>query len=77
MYQQFYIRKNKLHSSVSMRFNDLIYGFCYDVPYFTLLQKQLAKLLNKQTGSYYHFATSMHVYERHFKMIKKIIKNEK
>ena len=70
--QQFYIRNGYLDSVVLMRSNDLIYGFCYDVPWFTLLQKELAKLLNIEIGHYHHYAMSMHVYERHFKMISKI-----
>ena len=74
MFQQFYIRNEKLYSTVCMRSNDLIYGFCYDVPYFTLLQRELAQKLGCKVGSYRHFATSMHVYERHFEMITKIAK---
>ena len=76
MYQQFYVRDNKLDSSVCMRSNDLIYGFCYDVPYFTLLQKELAQKLDMSVGKYYHYTTSMHVYERHFSMLEQIIKEE-
>lgn len=72
MYQQFYVRKGKLDSFVSMRSNDLIYGFCYDVPWFTLLQREMAQKLNIPLGNYYHHATSLHVYKKHFKMISKI-----
>ena len=72
--QQFYVRNNKLDSIVLMRSNDLIYGFCYDVPYFTLLQKEMAQKLNIKLGVYHHYAMSMHVYERHFNMITKISK---
>ena len=72
--QHFYIRKGKLDCTVYMRSNDLIYGFCYDVPYFTYLQRELAHLLNVSVGDYHHLTTSMHVYERHFDMMSKIIK---
>tara|TARA_Y100001938_G_scaffold130909_1_gene187385 strand:+ start:4222 stop:4911 length:690 start_codon:yes stop_codon:yes gene_type:complete len=74
--QQFYIRNNKLDSITLMRSNDLIYGFCYDVPYFTLLQKEMAQKLNIKLGVYHHYAMSMHVYERHFEMITKIAKEK-
>mgnify|MGYP003132943533 CR=1 FL=1 len=76
MYQQFYVRKNKLDSFVSMRSNDLIYGFCYDVPWFTLLQREIAQKLNIPLGNYYHHATSLHVYKKHFKMITEIAKGK-
>ena len=75
--QQFYIRNGYLDSVVMMRSNDLIYGFCYDVPWFTLLQREMAQLLNIKKGNYYHYAMSMHVYERHFKMISKISGSKK
>jgi len=76
--QQFYIRNGCLDSVVLMRSNDLIYGFCYDVPWFTLLQKELAQLLNVKQGIYNHYSMSMHVYERHFDMMVEIMEaNEK
>jgi len=74
--QHFYVRKGFLDSVVLMRSNDLIYGFCYDVPYFTLIQKELAQLLNIKLGNYMHYAMSMHIYEKHFKMMANIIKEK-
>lgn len=60
-----------LDSTVFMRSNDLIYGFSYDVPWFTYLQRKLADDININEGEYNHFACSMHVYEPHFDIIKK------
>jgi thymidylate synthase len=70
--QQFILNDNKLDTIVMMRSNDLIYGFSYDVPWFNSLQKQIAQILKIEVGQYRHFATSMHVYERHFEMIKTV-----
>ena len=70
--QQFIIRDRKLDTIVNMRSNDLIYGFTYDAPWFAYLQNKLSLALKIEQGSYFHFATSLHVYERHFKMLEEI-----
>jgi thymidylate synthase len=57
-----------------MRSNDLIYGFSYDVPWFNYLHRFVAEKLHMKVGKYRHFATSMHVYKRHFEMVEKIAK---
>ena len=75
--QSFIIRNNFLDSIVFMRSNDLIYGFSYDVPWFCLLMKYMAKDLGIRLGTYRHYTTSMHVYEKHFNMINKINNNIK
>lgn len=64
-----------LDSTVMMRSNDLIYGLSYDLPWFCLIQKKLAKELNFYLGEYNHFAASLHVYERHFKMVENMAKS--
>jgi thymidylate synthase len=75
---QYLIRNNKLISINYMRSNDLIWGFCYDVPFFTILQQLLYLKLKEKyktltLGEYIHIPSSIHVYERHFNMIKEII----
>jgi thymidylate synthase len=74
VYLQFLLRDNNLHMITNMRSNDLIFGWCNDVPFFTLLQESITAQL-KQTypnitlGKYYHNAGSMHVYasmQQHF-----------
>lgn len=64
MFLQFYIRKKLLHLSVFMRSNDFIYGLPNDIVAFVGLQKYIASKLGIGVGSYYHSATSMHVYSK-------------
>jgi len=79
-YIQFFVRDNKLHLGVNMRSNDLIFGLCNDVFTFSLFQQLMLNELNQsglnlELGSYYHYAGSLHVYEKHFGMIEKISKS--
>ena len=66
----FYIEDNKLDMSVMMRSNDLVYGFCNDQYCFSKLQQLIAERLGCEVGIYYHFASNMHIYERHFSIKK-------
>jgi thymidylate synthase len=59
---QFTIVHNKLDMCVTMRSNDLWYGFCNDQYQFSKLQEMVSKRLNIETGVYYHFAHNMHLY---------------
>ena len=59
---QFTIVDNRLHMSVVMRSNDLWYGFCNDQYCFSKLQEFVAKEINIDIGSYYHFAHNLHIY---------------
>ena len=70
---QFMIRDNKLHCTAIMRSNDIWLGFPYDVAFFTELQKYIADQLHVLYGSYTHFVVSMHVYDRNFEDIEKIV----
>jgi thymidylate synthase len=74
--QQFIVRDGALDSIVLMRSNDLIYGLTYDIVFFTGLQMKIAKILDVPLGKYLHYDTSLHVYERHFEMLKQMA-NEK
>lgn len=67
----FFIEEDKLEISVFMRSNDLVFGFCNDQYCFSNLQKMIADKLNISIGGYYHFATNMHIYQRHWDMNKK------
>jgi len=58
----FNIIENKLNMSVMMRSNDLWYGFCNDQYCFSKLQELIAKKLNIQIGTYYHFTNNLHLY---------------
>ena len=59
---QFTIVHDKLDMCVTMRSNDLWYGFCNDQYCFSELQKYVAERLNMPIGIYYHFAHNMHLY---------------
>ena len=59
---QFTIVHGRLDMCVTMRSNDLWYGFCNDQYCFSQLQKLIAKRLNRPVGVYYHFAHNMHLY---------------
>ena len=60
---QFFIRNNKLHTTVYMRSNDLYTGFPYDILFFTELPKYIAAQLNIKTGEYTHIVGSLHFYD--------------
>jgi thymidylate synthase len=70
---QFLIRGDKLDVVLTMRSNDAIWGLPYDVFLFTFLQELMAKQLNLGIGKYYHFAGSLHLYERHRVLAERIL----
>ena len=59
---QFTIVHGKLDMCVTMRSNDLWYGFCNDQYCFSMLQKMVADQVEVEPGVYYHFAHNMHLY---------------
>ena len=59
---QFTIVNDKLDMCVTMRSNDLWYGFCNDQYQFSKLQETVSERLEIETGVYYHFAHNMHLY---------------
>ena len=59
---QFTIVHGRLDMCVTMRSNDLWYGFCNDQYQFSKLQEMISNKLNTETGVYYHFAHNMHLY---------------
>lgn len=62
----FLIRNGKLDLDVTMRSNDVNWGFKHDVTQFCLLQITVAQLLGIDPGIYTHTANSMHLYEESF-----------
>lgn len=80
MFLQFFIRNNKLHLKTQMRSNDLWYGLSYDLPFFVFIQKMMFYKLKEfytklELGEYVHTSNSLHIYERNFKNIEKILDN--
>ena len=61
---QFTIVNSKLNMCVTMRSNDLWYGFCNDQYCFSMLQQLVAQRLEIQVGTYYHFAHNLHLYNK-------------
>ena len=59
---QFTVVHSRLDMCVTMRSNDLWYGFCNDQYCFSKLQKMISNELNVEPGVYYHFAHNMHLY---------------
>lgn len=75
---QFLIREDQLYLIANMRSNDLVLGFTYDAPSFTLFQEKMLLELqdhypNLKMGKYIHMTGSMHVYKKHYDMIKNVI----
>lgn len=69
----FYIRSGRLSLTVAMRSNDLIWGFSgVNVTNFTSLQQVIAADLGLPVGTYTHLASSLHVYDRHWPMLRNI-----
>jgi len=59
---QFTIVDGKLNMCVTMRSNDLWYGFCNDQYCFSRLQLMIADRLEIRLGTYFHFAHNLHLY---------------
>lgn len=55
-----------LDMCVTMRSNDLVYGFCNDQYCFSKLHEYVADRLKVPTGYYYHFVHNLHLYKQHF-----------
>jgi len=74
----FGIEGDRLDMTVMMRSNDVIFGFTNDAFCFWQLHTFVHAMLSDrypdlQLGTYTHFTNSMHVYERHYDMIKRIV----
>jgi thymidylate synthase len=65
-----------LDMCVTMRSNDLVYGFCNDQYCWTKLQQLVADELGLPIGTYYHFVHDLHIYERHWDMKEKYYKEQ-
>ena len=59
---QFTVFKDRLDMCVTMRSNDLWYGFCNDQYCFSNLQALVAHETDREIGEYYHFAHNLHLY---------------
>ena len=73
---QYYIREGQLEASVFMRSNDAVYGYKNDFAWQRYVQKEVLESINRKAntvyalGNLYWNAGSLHVYERHFDLVK-------
>lgn len=67
---QYFIREKKLHAHVLMRSNDAVFGYKGDRAWQKYVQESLANDLGVEVGDLIWTASSLHVYERHFELVK-------
>jgi len=66
----YYIRDNELHCVVQMRSNDVIFGYRNDFAWQEYVLCALADELGVDDGEIYWQVQNLHVYERHFDLVK-------
>lgn len=66
---QYLIRDNKLNAVVQMRSNDVVFGYKNDYAWQKFVLDKLAADLEVDPGKIIWNAGSLHVYERHFKLV--------
>lgn len=68
---QYLIRGGELYAIVNMRSNDVVYGYKNDYAWQSYVQQSLAADLGVEVGPIIWNVGSLHVYERHFGLVKK------
>ena len=66
----YYDRDSKLHAVVQMRSNDVIFGYRNDYAWQSYVLHQLAWELHMDAGDIHWQVQNLHVYERHFDLVK-------
>lgn len=67
---QYLVRDGKLNALVYMRSNDAVFGYKNDYAWQEYVLKSLCEDVNRPIGNIYWNVASLHVYERHFDLIK-------
>jgi len=67
----------RLNLHLTVRSQDWMIGFPYDILTYTLLGNALANSLNIPVGKLHYSIANCHIYENHFKQAKKIIESKK
>ena len=67
---QYVVRDNKLDCIVQMRSNDVVYGYKNDRAWQKYVLEKLAKELCVEVGNIHWQVGSLHIYERHFELVK-------
>ena len=75
---QYFIRNGKLDCIVNMRSQDFVFGAGNDLPFFVFVQHELLMRLKEvypdlELGVIKTHCGSLHIYERHFEMLSKIV----
>jgi len=70
---QFMIRDHKLNCYVTVRSNDLFFGYNVNTFEWTWLQETLAKALGVGLGKYYCFISNPHIYEEYKEKVEKCV----
>lgn len=65
----YFIRNNKLHVHVLMRSSDIVFGYKNDYYWAKYVLEKLGNDLDIEIGDIIWTASSLHIYERHFKFI--------
>ena len=68
--QTVYIRDGKLHMVCQMRSNDVVFGYKNDYAWARYLMNKFAKDLNVEIGDLHWQVMNLHVYERHFDLVR-------
>ena len=66
----YYIRNNELQSVVQMRSNDVVFGYKNDIAWQQHVLESLANDLNIEPGFIQWQVQNLHVYEKHFHLVK-------
>ena len=66
----YYIRNDRLNCVVQMRSNDVVFGYKNDFAWQQFVLNELAEELSVESGDIVWQAQNLHVYERHFDLVK-------
>ena len=74
--QHFFVRGGKLHNIVYLRSSDAIFGLTYDIPWWSLVQQQLAAELGYSPGKLEVNIGSSHLYQNKYKLVANMLNSE-
>jgi len=77
MYLHVFLRDGNLDWHTYMRSQDIYYGTRNDIYCFTQMQKRMASELNVGVGKYFHHCGSLHIYEKHWDKMDKLLEENK
>lgn len=67
------VDQGMLDFTITNRSNDLVWGLCgANAVHMSILQEYMARRIGVPMGSWYHLTNNLHVYQRHFTLMKEI-----